>query len=147
MNRLALAALAALLLTTGPILASADGPSTTHISLSDLWTTSAGDSMLIEVNGKLRIVSRDGAVVDSGSVEVLLWQPTDSRDSLHYVHALALAVTLHDTVSVVPGYFWAGEGSPCHLNLLLGPNKFGQTLRRRFLLERCSELSLRGEQP
>ncbi len=106
-----LGALATLLvLVVLPASGTSESPSrrasTEHLGLANQWTTDAGDSLIIEPSGAVRIVDRRGAVLDSARVTIKCWEPA-SNHGIQLVSTFLLTFSKCDTISSVPGRFVA----------------------------------------
>ncbi len=114
--------------------------------ISNRWSTDAGDSLLIDYPGRYWVVSRGGARLDSGLVEVRFCGPADAPD-LALATSLILAFTARDTTSLVPACHLSGEGDPAGLELLLPPGPFGWRMLKLFHLRATGVLRFHGVQP
>jgi len=115
-------------------------------ALADRWTTDAGDSLTIDRYGSVRFIDRNGALLDTAHVEIVSWQDA-SNQGLRVVSTITLSFTTADTVCVLPGYFIAGEGDRCGLDLMAIPSVLGWKLREWYQLGSCRVLSLQGTFP
>lgn len=115
-------------------------------ALADRWSTSAGDSLTIDRYGEVRFINRNGVLLDTAQVEILSWQDA-SNQSPSFVSTITLSFTTADTVCVIPGYFTAGEGDRCGLDLMAVPSVLGWKLREWYQLGQCWVLSLEGTPP